>query len=161
MNELLLIQFFDNSIQWPDPHALAIVAVLLTNCTTITLKSACCRTESMVSSCTKRLPEGLPQYNKCLLGMCNNSCTMVEVYTSSLNVLHKIYELWTWLQINCKDMDLHIKPKGTLWSAGNTKVEIIRGFNPWHHNIFACQRPQGSKIFNVPLIIPTYFYMLP
>ncbi len=31
MNELLLIQFFDNSIQWPDPHAFAIVTVLFTN----------------------------------------------------------------------------------------------------------------------------------
>ncbi len=68
MNELLLIQFFDNSIQGPDPHAVAFVVVLFTNGTTIVLKSACCRTESTVSSCTKRLPEGLPQYNKCLLG---------------------------------------------------------------------------------------------
>ncbi len=68
MNKLLLIQFFDNSIQWPDLHADAIVVVLFTNCTTIVLKSACCRTESTVSYCTKRLPKGLPQYNKCLLG---------------------------------------------------------------------------------------------
>ncbi len=95
-------------------HAVAIVVVLFTNCTTIVLKSACCRTESTVSTCTERLPEGLPQYNKCLLGIWG--------HTSEIKVC--LWRRGSEKGVHCTSTTMNIRDMGPFENTVVTTVNI-------------------------------------